>query len=96
VVYPVLNLYFGKEEEFVFYHSSRDVHEMIAERGGRQLIFPNLNDLITDKLYTDEICFEDLPRRLKLGMRTSLERWLRTVKGSFDEIYAPLVAEETA
>jgi hypothetical protein len=99
VVYPVLNLYFGKVEEFSFYRSSRDVQEMIAERGGRQLTFPNLNDLIADKLYTDEISFEALPPRLKLGMRTSLERWLRTVKGSFDEIYAPLaslVSDETA
>jgi hypothetical protein len=95
VVYPVLNLYFGKEEEFSFYRSSRDVQEMIAERGGRQLTFPNLNDLIADKLYTDEISFEALPPRLKLGMRTSLERWLRTVKVSFDEIYAPLILEET-
>jgi hypothetical protein len=96
MVYPVLNLYFGKEEEFLFYRSSRDVQEMIAERGGKQLIFPNLNDLIADKLYTDEICFEALPSRLKLGMRTSLERWRNTVKQTFDEIYAPLASEETA
>jgi hypothetical protein len=96
VVYPVLNLYFGKEEEFLFYRSSRDVQEMIAERGGKQLVFPNLNDLIADKLYTDEICFEALPSRLKLGMRTSLERWRNTVKQTFDEIYASSVSEETA
>jgi hypothetical protein len=96
VVYPVLNLYFGKEDEFSFYRSSLDVQEKIAERGGRQLTFPNLNDLIADKLYTEELSFEELPSRLKLGMRTSLERWLRTVKQSFDEIYAPFVSEETA
>jgi hypothetical protein len=96
VVYPVLNLYFGKEDEFLFYHSSRDIHEMIAERGGRHLLFPNLNDLITDKLYTEEICLEKLPPQLKLGMRTSLERWLGSVKRIFDEIYAPALSEETA
>jgi hypothetical protein len=91
VVYPVLNLYFGKEDEFSFYHSSRDIHEMIAERGGRHLVFPNLNDLIADKLYTDEISFEKLPSQLKLGMRTSLERWLAAVKKTFDGVYAPAV-----
>lgn len=96
VVYPVLNLYFGKEDEFSFYHSSRDIHEMIAERGGRHLTFPNLNDLIADKLYTEEICLEKLPSHLKLGMRTSLERWLGIVKRTFDEIYAPAFSEETA
>jgi hypothetical protein len=95
VVFPVLNLYFGKEEEFSFYRSSVDVHEMIADRGGRQLVFPNLNDLIADKLYTDEISFEKLPSRLKLGMRTSLDRWLNTVKQTFDSIYAPLALDET-
>jgi hypothetical protein len=96
VVYPVLNLYFGREEEFSFYRSSRDVQEMIAERGGRQLTFPNLNDLIADKLYTEEISLEKLPPQLKLGMRTSLERWLGIVKRTFDEIYAPSFSEETA
>lgn len=89
VVYPVLNLYFGKEDEFSFYRSSIDVHEMIAERGGRQIIFPNLNDLIADKLYTDEINLEKLPASLKLGMRTGLERWLSVVKSVFDEVFQP-------
>jgi hypothetical protein len=69
---------------------------MIAERGGRHLTFPNLNDLIADKLYTEEICLEKLPSHLKLGMRTSLERWLGIVKRTFDEIYAPAFSEETA
>jgi hypothetical protein len=95
-VHPVLNLYFGKEDEFLFYRSIGDIHEMIAERGGREIFFPNLNDLIADKLYTDEICFEALPQRLKLGMRTSLERWLDTVKQTFDQIYTPSVLGETA
>jgi hypothetical protein len=96
VVYPVLNLYFGKQEEFSFYRSSLDVQEMITERGGKQLVFPNLNDLIADKLYTDEINFEELPSRLKLGMRTSLDRWRNTVKQTFNEVYGPLFAEKTA
>jgi len=94
IVYPVQNLYFGKEEEFLFYRSSRDVQEMVAERGGRQLTFPNLNDLIADKLYTDEVNFEDLPLRLKIGMRTSLERWLNTVRQTLDEIYMPPLSGE--
>jgi hypothetical protein len=89
-VYPVLNLYFGKQEEFSFYRSSGDVHEMVEERGGKLLTFPNLNDLIADKIYTDEICLEELPLHLKLGMRTGLERWLATVKEVFDGIYAPV------
>ena len=75
VVYPILNLYFGKEEEFSFYRLSLDIHEMIEERGGQQLVFPNLNDLIADKLYTEEINLEALPSHLKLGMRTGLDRW---------------------
>jgi hypothetical protein len=84
-VYPVLNLYFGKEEEFTFFRASQDIQETILERGGRALVFPNLNDMIADKLYTDEINLENLPLRLKLGMRTGLERWLAQVKQSFDE-----------
>jgi hypothetical protein len=86
-VYPVLNLYFGKQEEFSFYRSSLDIHEKVTERGGRLLVFPNLNDLITDKIYTDEINLEELPRHLKLGMRTGLERWLSMVREVFDSVY---------
>jgi hypothetical protein len=93
-VYPVLNLYFGKQEEFSFYRSSLDIHEKVTERGGKLLVFPNLNDLIADKLYTDEINLEELPRYLKLGMRTGLERWVSIVKEIFDEIYAPGEVEE--
>jgi hypothetical protein len=79
-VYPVLNLYFGKNDEFYFYRASQDIHETIVERGGRAIVFPNLNDVIADRLYTDEINLENLPLHLKLGMRTGLERWLSQVK----------------
>jgi hypothetical protein len=110
-VYPILNLYFGQEDEFAFYRASLDIHQMIEERGGRELLFPNMNDLIADKLYSDEKNFEELlttdekaPHRLKVGMRTSLERWLHKVKQIFDVIYvpdfpdkeAPLSSEESA
>jgi hypothetical protein len=84
-VYPVLNLYFGKEDEFHFYRASQDIQEAVLERGGRAIVFPNLNDMIADRLYTDEINLEELPSHLKLGMRTGLERWLSQVKQSFDE-----------
>ena len=87
VVYPVINLYFGKEEDFTFYRSSEDLHEAVSVRGGRQITFPNLNDLIADKLYTDEINLEALPKQLRLGMRTGLERWLKLVKETFDGIF---------
>ena len=88
-VYPVLNLYFGKEEEFSFYRANEDLHEEIAVRGGQQLVFPNLNDLIADKLYTDEINLEKLPAQLRLGMRTGLDRWLSTIKMEFDGVFLP-------
>ena len=93
-VYPVLNLYFGKEEEFMFYRSSYDVQEIVGERRGRQLVFPNLNDLIADKLYTDEVNFENLPLQLRIGMRTSLERWLHAVQDILNGIYLPPLSEE--
>jgi hypothetical protein len=84
-VYPVLNLYFGQDDEFYFYRASQDIHETILERGGRTIVFPNLNDMIADRLYTDEINLEELPLHLKLGMRTGLERWLSQVKQNFDD-----------
>ncbi|MDR0445064.1 MAG: hypothetical protein LBG98_02145 [Puniceicoccales bacterium] len=32
-VYPVLNLCFGKDDEFHFYRASQDIHEAVLERG---------------------------------------------------------------
>jgi hypothetical protein len=84
-VYPVLNLYFGKEDEFNFYRAAHDVQQTVLDRGGRPIMFPSLNDLIADRLYTGEINLENLPLHLKLGMRTGLERWLSQVKQNFDE-----------
>ena len=91
-VYPVLNLYFGKEDEFVFYRAASDIQQMILERGGRSITFPSLNDLIADRLYTDETNLEELPDHLGLGMLTGLERWLSMVKDSFDQVeFTPVV-----
>jgi hypothetical protein len=94
-IYPVLNLYFGKDEEFLFYRAADDIQQMILERGGRSLTFPSLNDLIADKLYTDEINLEELPSYLGLGMRTGLERWLTTVQETLDQAdFAPAMNDE--
>jgi len=94
-VYPVLNLYFGKEEEFVFYRTASDIQQTIFERGGRSIVFPSLNDLIADRLYTDEINLEELPSHLGLGMLTGLERWLSMVKDTFDQVDFAPIANET-
>jgi hypothetical protein len=95
-VYPILNLYFGKEEDFVFYRTASDIQQMILERGGRTLTFPGLNDLIADRLYTDEINLEELPSHLGLGMRTGLERWLSQVNETFEQVdFAPMVNEDS-
>ena len=93
-VYPVLNLYFGKEDEFVFYRSATDIQQTLLERGGRDLVFPSLNDLIADRLYTDEINIEELPSHLGLGMRTGLERWLSQVKDTFDKVVLAPIENE--
>jgi hypothetical protein len=94
-IYPVLNLYFGKDEEFLFYRAADDIQQMILERGGRSLTFPSLNDLIADKLYTDEINLEELPTYLGLGMRTGLERWLSAIQETLDQAdFAPAMNDE--
>jgi hypothetical protein len=95
-VYPVLNLYFGREEEFLFYRAAADIQQRIFERGGQPLVFPGLNDLIADRLYTNEINLEELPSHLGLGMRTGLERWLSQVSETFDAVdFVPVLNEDS-
>jgi hypothetical protein len=88
-VYPVLNLYFGKQDEFAFYKTRTDIQKAVGERGGESLVLENLNDLIADRIYTDELAPEDLlsPKHLGLGSRTALERWISEVANILDPIY---------
>jgi hypothetical protein len=89
-VYPIKNLWFGKEIEFSYYRDTpegRGIREMVLKRGGEDFCFPVLNQKLAHKLYTEQMNFDDIRENLPGGLRISLSHWTSQVKFMFDNIY---------
>jgi hypothetical protein len=88
-VYPIKNLWFGKEFDFSYYDESNEgklIREMVGKRGGRDFTFPVLNPKLTYKLYTQQNNFEEIRETLSAGMRISLSHWISQTGYIFENI----------
>jgi hypothetical protein len=91
VIYPIKNLWFGKESEFSYYRDSnegRAICQMVQKRGGRDFNFPVLNQKLTYKLYTQQENFDEIREALPGGLRISLSHWITQVNLIFESIYS--------
>jgi hypothetical protein len=100
VIFPVKNLWFGKEFEFNYYNESNEgklVREMVLKRGGMDLTLPTLNQKLTYKLYTQQINFDEIRETVSGGMRISLSHWVNQVGAMFESVYIKILrASQTA
>ena len=55
-VYPVLNLYFGKEEEFSFYRANEDLHEEIAAMKNQGFLWRSWGVMMSMVVLLGAIC----------------------------------------
>jgi hypothetical protein len=88
-VYPVKNLWFGKETDFSYYHDSNEgryIHDMVQKRGGRDFCFPVLNSKLTHRLYTQQMPFSEIRESITGGMRLSLSHWITQVNSIFGNV----------
>jgi hypothetical protein len=89
IVYPIKNLWFGKEVDFTYYHDSnegRNIHDMVQKRGGRDFCLPVLNSKLTHRLYTEQLSFADIREDITGGMRLSLSHWISQVSAIFENV----------
>lgn len=57
-VHVLRNLLFGRPEHFVLLDNARKVRQRVDQRGGRIVDFPDLADLMADKLYCERVSIE--------------------------------------
>jgi hypothetical protein len=98
-VYPVKNLWFGKETDFSYYNESKEgkaIREMVLKRGGDDFAFPVLNQKLANRLYTQQDNFDMIREFLSGGMRISLSHWLSQVEEIFDTIYGKQVTSASS
>ncbi|MDR0580526.1 MAG: hypothetical protein LBG04_00190 [Holosporaceae bacterium] len=89
-IYPVKNLWFGKEIDFSYYNDSKEgkaIRDMVMKRGGRDFVFPVLNQKLTHRLYTQQDNFDAIREFISGGMRISLTHWLSLIKEMFGIIF---------
>jgi hypothetical protein len=97
IIYPIKNLWFGKDIDFSYYHSTsegRTIREMVMKRGGRDFCFPTLNQKLTHKLYTQQMNFDEIREDLPGGMRISLSHWISQIDSIFDSIWGSLFSRD--
>jgi hypothetical protein len=86
-VHAVRNGYFGSENQFELYNSSR-LRTQIEETGGKSLTLPDLADRVADALYTQRMTISDGMAKMGIGNRAELRRWRDEAHQVFRQVLA--------
>ena len=95
--YTVINTYFGPEEKFLRYNiqpteeekKDKNRQPKIRERVTGTIIFPELNDLVADKLIDDRLALwtADKSGKLTISERSALRQFREASKTALEVIY---------
>ncbi len=83
-VYVCRNLYFGAEDDFELYNSSKACE--LIEKSTSTMNFSNLADRVADKIYSERIPLWLAHQQLPIGDRAELRRWQNACKKMFQPI----------
>jgi len=78
-IHVIRNGYYGPIEKFELYNGSK-IKQMIEERGGLSLLFPDLADRVSDDLYSKRLSIAAAIQELPIGNRAELMRWRSEVR----------------
>jgi hypothetical protein len=84
-VHVIRNGYFGDEQKFELYNSSK-TREMIESEGGKSLLLPDLADRVSDDLYSKRLSVSKAMTELPIGNRAELSRWRRDASRMISEV----------
>ena len=79
IIHVVRNAYFGEEKKFELYNNSK-IRQVIEEKGGKSVTFPDLADRVSDDLYSRRLSIAAAAKELPIGNRAELLRWRSEVK----------------
>jgi hypothetical protein len=81
----IRNGYFGDEQKFELYNSSK-TRETIESEGGKSLVLPDLADRVSDDLYSKRLSISRALTELPIGNRAELSRWRRDASRMISEV----------
>jgi hypothetical protein len=89
-VYPIKNLYFGKNEEFVRFektYGSGKESKFLQNRIPRDMVLnlPALNDLIVDEIYEKKLMLKDVAGNIDIFERQIYRSWREKVHRMFED-----------
>jgi hypothetical protein len=87
-VHVVRNGYFGEEDKFDLYNSSK-LRTAVESRGGRSVTLPDLADRVADDIYTQRLSICAAAKALPIGNRAELGRWRGEARKVFSQLLAP-------
>ena len=80
--YAVLNTYFGSVDKFARFENSKQ-----KDRVTGTIVFPELNDLVADKLIDGRLALSNAKEGLSLGEQSALRRYREAATGALKVIY---------
>lgn len=80
-IHTVMNTYWGAPEKFARYNASK-----IKERVTSTVIYPELNDLVADKLNDKRLALSNASEGLTIAERSVLNRYRTAIKAGFDGV----------
>jgi len=81
-VFGLLNTYFGPAEKFTRYLSSK-----LKDRVAGTLVFPELNDLVADKLTDNRLATWNADDKLTIAERSVLRRFRDAARAALEPVY---------
>jgi hypothetical protein len=78
-LHVVRNGYFGAEDKFQLYNSSK-TRESVERRGGKSITLPDLADRVADDLCTQRLALSVAAKSMPIGNRAELGRWRGEVR----------------
>jgi hypothetical protein len=80
--YALLNTYFGKEERFVRYHSTK-----LKDRVTDTIVFPELNDLLADKITDARMALWNADTNLGIAEQSALHKYRTAARSALGPVY---------
>jgi hypothetical protein len=80
--YALLNTYFGKDDKFSRYHASK-----LKGRVTNTIIFPELNDLVADKIIDNRLAFWSAETKLSIAEKSALFKFRTAARAALGPVY---------
>lgn len=84
-LHVVRNGYFGADDKFELYNSSK-LRKSVESEGGKTVTFPEIADRVSDDIYSKRMSIEKASIEMPIGNRAELSRWRTAVRKMMNEV----------